>query len=709
MTHETARTTVAAFFGVLAASCAHNAPPALAPTNTPTEAPSKSDVASEVLGAMDPQADPCQDFYQYACGTWLQNTKLPADKPSWTRSFSSIYEHNLSVLHDLLEQAAADAAKADASGRPGEGDADWRKMGRFYGACMDTDAVEQAGLTGLKPLLDEIDAITGPDGKLELKAFAKVVGEMQLDGMSPFFRASADADFKNPDLVILYLDQGGLALPDRDYYMPKDEPGRKLLDDYRAHIARMFTLMGEDDATAHNDAEAVLDLETAIAKFSKPKAELRDPRKTYHKVDREGLVRLAPDIDWDRLFAASGIPNVEDISVATPEYFTDLDLRVTSTDPATLKAYLRWNLVNSMAGSLNEAFVDAHFDFFGKKVYGIQEIEPRWKRCIRKTDSAMGEILGKYYVDKEFPGDSKQVAIEMIRRIQAAFQTHLAELSWMDDATRERAIEKAKAINNKVGYPDKWRDYSALTVSGDDLVANVLAARRFNVMRELKKIGGPPDKHEWYMSPPTVNAYYNPLLNEMVFPAGILQPPFFSHGFPAAMNYGAMGMVMGHELSHGFDDEGRQFDAEGRMTDWWTPASASAFEAQAACVVEQFDNYAIDSGQHINGKLTEGENIADLGGLNTAYRAYRDWQKDHGEQPPAVEGLTNDQLFFVAFAQAWCTVESPEYEKMLVTSNPHSPAKFRVNGPLSNLSAFHEAFACEEGTPMHPAKTCSVW
>ncbi|HET6374322.1 MAG TPA: M13 family metallopeptidase, partial [Candidatus Polarisedimenticolia bacterium] len=498
-------------------------------------------------------------------------------------------------------------------------------------------------------------------------------------------------------------------LPDRDYYLKDDDQSKELRKGYEAHVTKMLSLLGEPEADAARHAAQIVAFETELAKESRPSDEMRNLEKLYHKIDITGLKALTPDLPWERYLAGIGYPGLVPVNAGTPEFLKGLASIAKTTQPDVLQAYLRWQLVSGTAPLLSKAFVDENFAFFGAKLSGQQEIETRWKRCVTATDAAMGELLGQAFIDREFPGDSKAIAVEMIHSIEAAFEAGLPSLTWMDDATRKRALDKMKAITNKIGYPDTWRDYSGLAVTPASYFDNSTAARVFEFKHEGDKIGKPRDRKEWGMTPPTVNAYYNPTANEIVFPAGVLQRPFFHRDFPIPMNFGGIGMVMGHELTHGFDDQGRKFDPSGQMSEWWDPEVVKKFEERAQCVDDLYDTYEVLPGVHLNGKLTLGENIADLGGVKEAYNAYKMWVKKHGEPAPTIEGVTNDQLFFLGFAQSWCVLETPEYAKMMANVNPHSAARFRVIGPLSNLPAFSEAFGCKEGSPMRPAKTCEVW
>ena len=650
------------------------------------------EIAESVRTCMDAKADPCQDFYRYACGGWLDTAKIPGDYPEWDRGFADITERNLAVLRSLLEEAVS---------KPG-GDADLAKMGRYYSACVDEAAAEKAGVAPLGPMLKEIDAVKGMDGLMS------VSGKLHRISASPLFNTFTAADFKDPNLEILHLYQGGLGMPDRDYYLENDERQKTLRQEYETHVGKMLALSGESNEVAVRHAKEILAFETELAKVSWPRTELRNVEKIYHKLDIAGLERLAPHLPWKRFLQSAGYPALKDISVSVPDFTKGMAAIAATTSPETLRAYLRYNLLSATAYQLSKAFVDEQFAIEAKFT-GQEEVQPRWKRCINSTDGAFGELLGRYYVERQFAGDSKTKALEIIHGIEWAFEDNLPSLAWMDDTTRGRAVGKMKAISNKIGYPDKWRDYSKLDAKAGDFFGNSMAARAFEFDRTLSRVGKAVDKTEWSMSPPTVNAYYNPLVNEIVFPAGILQRPFFNRDFPVPMNYGAMGMVVGHELTHGFDDQGRKFDANGRLQEWWEPSVSAKFDERAKCVSDLYSTYEPQPGVKLNGKLTLGENIADLGGLKQAYRAYKQWVKEHGEPAVVVEGLTNEQLFFIGFAQIWCTKAQPEFERLMVTTNPHSLPKYRVNGPVSSFPEFGKAFNCSEGAPMRPAKTCEVW
>ena len=671
------------------------------------DAPSVSDmsrqqIAATVTSSMDRTADPCNDFYRYACGGWLDSTKMPSDQARWVRSFSTITERNRELVKELLESA----------GKTPSADPERRQIGDFYAACMDEAAVERAGTAPLTGMFTAIDQVT------DASSLMSVAAGLAKSGVGALFGGGAAPDFKNPTMNLLFMSQGGLGLPDRDYYVSDDPKKKEILAKYETHVARMLGLAGESAADAARHAQAIVAFETELAKASRPRAEMRDRDKIYNKVDRAGLEKLAPQLAWPRYFATLGYPDVQSINVAVPEFFQALEKLATTTPVETLREYLRWNVLDSHADRLPQAFVEANFDFFGKTLSGQQEIQPRWKRCVTATTAALGEAIGKIYVAQEFAGNSKAVAVEMIRDIENAFESNLPALAWMDDATRQRAVEKAKKVTNKIGYPDVWRDYSSVVVKRDDYFASALSATRFEFDRDMKKVGQPVDRSEWRMVPHQVNAYYMSTANEIAFPAGILQPPFFHKDYPAAMNYGAIGTVMGHELTHGFDDQGRKSDGDGVLREWWAPEVAAKFEKQAACVEAQYSGVEVEPGVHVNGKLTLGENIGDIGGVKEAYVAFQGWKSRHKMpapgtpgtmKEPLIPGMSDDQLFFVAFSQVWCSLATPEFLRNQVTTDSHSPGQVRAILPLVNLPEFAQTFSCPAGSKMNPKERCIVW
>jgi predicted metalloendopeptidase len=642
---------------------------------------------------MDLSADPCEDFYRYACGGWLDSTERPPDQSSWSRSFNVVRERNREAVREILEQAGSD---------PGN-DPDRKRIGHYYASCMDEAAIEEAAWKPLEPIFEEIATVEDADSLLAVTA------ALHRRGIGALFDVEVIPDFANPDINIAFWIQGGLGMPDRDYYVSDDPTKQALLAEYERHVARMFGLLGESEKTAQAHAAEVLAFETELAEASRDRAAMRQVETLYNKMDAEGLEALTPQLPWDTFLRATGYEDIVDISVATPEFFEALEGLVARTEPHVLQTYLRWHALNGTANLLSREFVDANFDFFGKKVAGQAEIKPRWKRCVSATQAGLGEAVGKLYVDRMFAGSSKEIALEMIGDIKAAFEASLPGLPWMDETTRERAVEKLHAMGFKIGYPDQWRDYSTMVITPGDYFGNSMAGVEFEYDRQMSKVGHPVDRKEWQMTPQMVNAYNNPLMNEMVYPAGILQPPFFHRDFPAAMNYGAIGGGIGHELTHGFDDQGRKFDSRGRLREWWEPEVAEKFMTQAQCVDDFYSNYEVEPGAAVNGSLTLGENIADIGGLKQSHAAYKLWEARHGTPEPLLEKVTDEQLLFVSWGQIWCTLMSPEHARLQVTTDPHSPARFRVMGPMAHVPAFAEAFGCDVGAPMHPREKCVVW
>ena len=640
------------------------------------------------LDNLDRSVDPCTDFFTYACGNWLKKNPIPPDKTSWSLG-SKLDDDNRALLRQILEEAAA-AGPADPA---------QKKIGDYYSACMDEKTIEAAGSTPLKASLDRII------GMRSKRDIARVAASMP--SQSILFDFESDQDFKDSTQVIAEVDQDGLGLPDRDYYVKTDAKSVELRQAYLVHVQKMFELLGDSPGVAANEAQSVMRIETALANGSLTQVERRDPKLLYHKMTREQLEALAPAFQWKEYFSETSQPEVQSLNVAAPEFFKAMNAVLEREDLESWKAYLRWHLVNANAPYLSAAFVNADFDFFGKTLSGAQELEPRWKRCVSYTDNHLGEALGQAYVQRAFSPEAKRRAQEMVKEIEQAMERDIQSLSWMSPETKQKALEKLHAVANKIGYPDKWRDYTALTIARDDEMGNVLRARTFEFNRRLGKIGKPVDRGEWGMTPPTVNAYYNPQINDINFPAGILQPPFFDPSADDAPNYGDMGATIGHELTHGFDDEGRQFDAQGNLRDWWTTVDGKQFEQRASCVSDQYSQYVAVDDIKINGQLTMGENVADLGGLMLAYMAWQD--ETRGKKLDPIDGLTPDQRFFIGYGQGWCSNTRDETKRMYATIDPHSPDKYRANGVVSNSPEFQQAFKCKAGSPMVRENRCRVW
>jgi len=652
------------------------------------------DKASSALGFsvknIDTTANPCVDFYQYACGTWVKDNPVPADQSRWGR-FDLLEENNRDVLREILETAS----KPDA-GR----ESTVRLIGDYYAACMDEKAVEAAGL---KPLEDELGQIRGLRDKAQIAA---VVARLHREGADVMFQFSSGQDFKDSNQVIAQVDQGGLGLPDRDYYLKQDAESEKLRHQYVEHVARMFVLAGETAAEAKAAAETVMKIETALATGSLDNVSRRDPEKVYHKIGTQEMEALAPVFQWKEYLRASGSPEFASVNVAWPAFLQALNGTIERFSLADWKTYLTWHLLHAAAPLLPQAFVKENFDFYGKTLTGTTELRPRWKRCVDFTDSELGEALGKQFVDKTFGAEGKARTLKMVDALEKALGQDLEQLPWMTAETKKQALVKLHGIANKIGYPDKWRDYSSVVIRRDDPLGNTARADAFEFQRQLNKIGKPVDRQEWGMTPPTVNAYYDPSMNDINFPAGILQPPFYDNSMDDAVNFGGIGMVIGHELTHGFDDQGRQFDAHGNLRDWWTPVDAKEFEKRAACVAQEYSKFEVAPGAFVNGQLTLGENTADNGGVRIALMALLN---TIGDSDKKIDGFTPEQRLFLSFGQIWCNNQREESLRMQVKTNPHAPGKERVNGVVQNMPEFQKAFSCQAGQPMVSANACRVW
>lgn len=646
------------------------------------------------LTSLDKNTAACTDFYQYANGGWLTANPIPAAYSSWGVG-NILNEKNRDVLHDILEAAAKNTNAPKGSSE--------QKVGDYYASCMDEAKIEAQGAKPLKTNFDRIAAIK------DQQSLQDVIAHFHSMGLHPLFNSDSTQDFKNSGEVTFEVYQGGLGLPDRDYYTKTDEKSKTIRDEYLKHVARMFVLLGDDPAKANTEAQTVMAIETKLAEASLTRVELRDPEKLYHRMTVAQMKDLGTTYDWPAYMQKLGVNQQAPVNVATPEFFKAINQQLTSVPLSDWQTYLRWHLINNAASALSSNFVDEDFNFKGKILQGAKENLPRWKRCVAATDRALGEALGEVYVKKAFPPAAKARALDMVRNLEAALKTDISTLSWMGDATRKQAIVKLDAFMNKIGYPDKWRDYSSLQIDRDAYVDNRFRSSAFETRRDLNKILRPVDRAEWGMSPPTVNAYYNPQNNEIVFPAGILQPPYFDPDADDAYNYGSMGSIIGHEMTHGFDDQGRQFDSTGNLTNWWTDADLKSFNERAECVINQFNGFEVESGLHENGKLVVGESIADLGGLVVAYAAFQ--KAMEGKPRKTIDGFTPEQRFFLGYARGWATNMRPELARLLVNVDPHPIPKFRVNGPLSNMPQFAGAFSCKVGDAMvRPEKDrCQIW
>lgn len=673
--------------------------PALAQTPVPaTERPATSFPYTPGLDveSMDRSADPCVDFYQYACGGWMKNNPIPADQARWS-VYGKLAQDNQRYLWGILEGLARQRDGRNAT---------QQKIGDYFGACMDEQAIAQRGAAPLQPYLDLIG------GMRSVRDLPRVLAALHLaladEGL--FFGFDASQDFADSTRVIAFAVGGGLGLPDRDSYLNKDARSQELRTEYVAHIAATFRLLGENETAAQAAAARVMAMETALARATLSRVDKRDPYKLFHKMDARGLQALTLHFAWQPYLAALGQDRVKTVNVTEPAFFKAFSQQLRSNDLATVQTYLRWHVAHALSPALSPAFDDEHFAFFSKTLRGVEQQPPRWKRCVRLVDAQLGEAMGQEFVSRAFSPELKAKALHMTRQVEEAMQQDIEGLEWMSPQTKERAQQKLAAIVNKIGYPDTWRDYSAFDVKPDDFAGNVVRGNRFEVKRRLAKIGKPLDRNEWSMTPPTVNAYFNPQMNDINFPAGVLQPPLFDPKMDDAPNYGNTGGTIGHELTHAFDDEGRQFDAKGNLKDWWTKKDAKAFEERAQCIVDQYAQYTVVDDIKINSKLTLGEDVADLGGLILGWMAWKTQMASMPQQAqPLRDGLTPEQRFFVGYAQWACENDRPENQRVHAMTDPHSPGRFRVNGLVVNMPEFEKAFACKPGQPMVKEKRCRVW
>jgi len=644
---------------------------------------------------IDKSQDPCVDFYQYACGNWLKKADIPADRSSWV-SFEEVEERNLATLRNILEKAAA--------GGPGRSAID-QKIGDYYSACMDEKAVDAKGLDPLKPELDRVAAAS------DKSALIESVARVHLIGPNPLFRFYSSPDLHNADMVIAYIDQGGLTLPDRNYYIKEDDQKMaEMRKQLVAYVISMFTLAGQTPQQAADSAQTVLRIETSLAKSSMDRTLRRDPKNRDHKMARDAAITLAPNFYLSRYFQDLNTPSFSELNVSNPEFFKQVNSVIESEPLDALKTYVQWHLLDSASAWLSQPYIDAHFKF-QQALTGQAEIQARWKRCVDSTDNALGEALGQRYVEETFGADGKQRMLKMVDALEQSLDEDIHNLPWMTDETKKQAKIKLTAIRNKIGYPDEWRDYSKLDIKPGDLLGNFLRANEFESRRDIAKISKPLDRKEWGMTPPTVNAYYSGARNEIVFPAGILQPPFFDKAMDDSVNFGGIGVVIGHELTHGFDDQGRKYDPQGNLRDWWTDQDAKEFEKRAGCIADEYSNFVAIDDLKLNGRLTLGENTADNGGARIALMAllHTIEQDKSGKAAQKIDGYTPEQRLFLGFGRVWCEKRRPELSRMLVNVDPHSPGRYRVNGVVENMPEFQKAWGCKTGQPMVSQNQCRVW
>jgi len=650
------------------------------------------------IDTIDKSIDPCVDFYQYACGNWIKNSEIPADESSWV-SFVELHERNMDIERGILEKAAAGGASRSAIDQ---------KIGDFYGACMDEKAVNSKGIAAIKPELDRIDAVKDKQQLIDEIAHAHMIGASSL------FAFYAQSDLHNADQVIAYIDQGGLTAPDRDYYLKDDEKTKAVRQHLVDYITESFNQLAKDEGSSAADgtqnAETVLRIETALAKAQMDRTSRRDPRNRDHKMTREEAVSLASNFYLDRFFHDVNAPNFTQLNVGNPDFFKQVNAVLDAEPLDALKVYVKWHVLSASAPWLSQPYVDANFRM-QQALTGQKEIQARWKRCVNLTDRELGEALGQRYVDVAFPPESKARMLKMVDALEKSLDGDIQDLSWMSPDTKKQAKVKLDAIRNKIGYPSVWRDYSSLAIKPGDLLGNFQRANEFEAKRQIKKIDKPLDRKEWGMTPPTVNAYYSPNFNEIVFPAGILQPPFFDPKMDDAVNFGGIGLVIGHELTHGFDDQGRKYDPQGNLHDWWTADDGKEFEKRASCVANEYSNFVAVDDVKLNGRLTLGENTADNGGARIALAALEHMIADDktGQEGKTIDGYTPEQRFFLGFGRVWCEKSRPEVLRMRVRTDPHSPGQYRVNGVVQNMPEFQKAWGCKAGQPMVAENACHVW
>ncbi len=647
------------------------------------------------LTAIDKTVDPCTDFYQYSCGNWRKSNPIPSDQTRWGR-FNELAERNNYLLYTELDKAS----------KPGpDRTALQQKYGDFFAACMNTAEADQKGYQPIQPALGYVDGLTD---KQQLGAI--VARLHSRGGVQVFFRIGSEQDAKDSSKQIAGISQGGLGLPDRDYYLDTDARMTKIREQYSAYLVNLFKLIGDSDEAAAVEAKNVLDFETALAKGSVPRVDLRDPQKIYHPMPVASLKTLAPDFNWIGYFPGVNEASMDSLNVATPDYFKAMSQVLSSSSVATIKSYLRFHVANAAAPWLSNPFFNTYFTFFSKQLRGQDSPTPRWKRCTRLTDGALGEAVGQDWVKQYFPPDAKANMDKLVTALDTALAQDIQSLPWMSEATKKQAELKLSQFRRKIGYPENWRDYSSLKVERDDLIGNLRRSAAYEFAYDMNKIGKPVDEKEWGMTPPTVNAYYDPAMNDINFPAGILQPPFFDNSKDPAVNYGAIGVVIGHEMTHGFDDEGSQYDGKGNLREWYTPEDRKQFTAKTDCEVKEYGNFESVPGAKLNGKLTLGENTADNGGIQIAYQALMSTLASEGASADQkIDGYTPAQRFFISFAQVWCSNTTDQSARVSVKTDPHSPGQWRTNGTVQNIGEFGKAFHCKPGQPMMPENACRVW
>ena len=650
------------------------------------------------IDTIDKSVDPCVDFYEFACGNWLKAAEIPPDQSQWV-SFVELHERNMDIMRGILEKAGAGGTGRSAIDQ---------KIGDMYGSCMDESAVNGKGIAVLKPELDRIDAVK------DKQALIDEIARIHMMGSSPLFNFYSQSDLHNADQVIAYIDQGGLTAPDRDYYLKDDEKTKAVRQHFVEYMTEVFNQVAKDEGTAagnaSQNADTVLRIETALAKAEMDRTSRRDPKNRDHKMSREEAASIASNFYLDRYFHDVNAPNFTQLNVGNPEFFKQINSVLESESLDSLKVYVKWHLLNSSAPWLSQPYVDANFKM-QQALTGQKQIQARWKRCVNLVDRQLGEALGQKYVEVAFPPESKARMLKMVDALEKSLAEDIKNLPWMGDETKKQALVKLAAIRNKIGYPDVWRDYSSVDIKAGDLLGDVQRANEFESKRQIAKIDKPLDRKEWGMTPPTVNAYYSPNFNEIVFPAGILQPPFFDPKLDDGVNFGGIGLVIGHELTHGFDDQGRKFDPRGNLHDWWTQQDGEEFEKRVSCVANEYSNFVAVDDLKLNGRLTLGENTADNGGARVALAALEHLIADDksGKEGQKIEGYTPQQRFFLGFGRVWCEQRRPEVARMRVLTDPHSPGKYRVNGVVQNMPEFQKAWTCKAGQAMVSENACHVW